>query len=109
MSNTWPYEKKILDKFRSSRGNQYEYPECQETQSLEIHHVVQGNVFGRERGAARAYEVRAHPEWFKLLCKRHHAESHPGGFRNFAVQDHVDDMEEQFLREQHPEGSAWVS
>lgn len=108
MTNTWPYEKRILEEFRASRGNICEAPECQETDRLEIHHAVQGNVFGRERGAARAYEIKAHPDWFKLFCKRHHAEAHPGGFRNFTVQDQVDEMEEQLLR-QHPEVLAWTS
>lgn len=101
MVNSWPYERKILKEFRESRGNACE--ECGSVDRLEIHHRVATDVKGRERGAARAYEVQRHPEWFILLCRPCHVKAHPGGFRLATAQDRVDDMMADYL-EKHPEG-----
>lgn len=107
MTNTWKREKEILENFKASRGNHCEWPGCKSTENLEIHHQLHGKESkrGRARGSARAYEVLKHPLRFLLLCRTHHIEAHPGGFRFATVDDEIDTMEEQFLKD-HPEVTA---
>lgn len=79
------YQTQILERERAKRGNRcqavWEEERCAVTLSwnsnghpnLEFAHVAPTSLIGRGRGgAARAWDIKKHPEAYKLVCRPCH-------------------------------------
>lgn len=69
-----PWTKKLsekMDELRAARGGKCEW--CSATETLEFAHVHATNVNGQGRGGReRYYDIRNHPECYRLLCHECH-------------------------------------